>query len=94
MLDGYEVDIAIPELNLGIEWNGIVHFKPIYGQAKLTKIQKRDQEKQKIAENKEISLVVITDLVSTKAKVNEAFVQICAIIRSLTECNGIEPSPT
>ncbi len=82
MLDGYEVDIAIPELNLGIEWNGIVHFKPIYGQTKLTKIQQRDQEKQKIAEVKGISLLVITDLVSTKARVNEAFAQISDIIRS------------
>ncbi len=30
ILDGFEIDIAIPSLHLGIEWNGIVHFKPIY----------------------------------------------------------------
>lgn len=84
MLDGFEVDIAVPDLNLGIEWNGIVHFKPIYGQEKLSKIQLRDQKKQKIAEKKNISLIVISDLVSTAARVNEAFVQTSKIIRSLS----------
>ena len=83
MLDGYEVDIAIPDLNLGIEWNGIIHYKPIYGQAKLSNIQQRDAEKQKIAEEKGISLIVIPDLVSTQARVKEAFTQVSKIIRSL-----------
>lgn len=82
MLDGFEIDIAVPDLKLGIEWNGIVHFKPIYGQDRLFKIQQRDREKQKIAENKGISLIVIPDLVSTKARVKEAFVQVSKIIRS------------
>ncbi len=82
MLDGYEVDIAIPDLKLGIEWNGVVHFKPIYGQTKLDNIQKRDIEKQKIASQKGINLIVVPDLVSTKAKVKEAFADICKIIRN------------
>lgn len=85
MLDGYETDIAIPSLSLGIEWNGIVHFKPIYGQDRLSKIQRKDQEKQKIAQKKGISLIVIPDLVSTMARVKEAFVQVSKIIRNLSE---------
>lgn len=80
LLDGYEVDIAIPSIGLAIEWNGIVHFKPIYGQIKLDKIQKRDAEKLKIASKKKINLVVIPDLVSTEVRVKEAFVEICKII--------------
>lgn len=32
-------------LNIAIQINGILHFKPIYGQEKLLKIQKLDQEK-------------------------------------------------
>ena len=80
LLDGYEVDIAIPSIGLAIEWNGIVHFKPIYGQVKLNKIQKRDAEKLKIASKKKINLIVIPDLVSTKTRVEEAFVEICKII--------------
>ncbi len=85
MLDGYEIDIAISDLNLGIEWNGIVHFKPIYGQDKLNKIQQRDREKLTIAENKGISLIVISDLVSTESRLKEAFAQISKIIRSYSQ---------
>jgi len=83
MLDGLEVDIGIPSLNLGIEWNGIVHFKPIYGQDKLTKIQQNDAKKQIIAQNKKINLIVIPDLVSNDAKVKEAFMSIAKIIDQL-----------
>ena len=76
-------DISIPELSLGIEWNGIVHFKPIYGESKFKKILKRDKEKQEIAKRKDINLIVIPDLVSTKVRVKEAFVEICQIIDKL-----------
>jgi len=84
LLDGLEIDIAIPSLKLGIEWNGIVHHKPIYGQAKLDIIQERDAKKQILAQQKDINLIVITDLVSTEAKVKEAFVSVSKIIRELT----------
>jgi len=83
MLDGYEVDVAIPELQLAIEWNGIVHFKPIYGQTKLDKIQGRDAEKLKIASNKNINLIVISDLVSDDARLKEAFNDVKVIIEGL-----------
>jgi len=83
MLDGYEVDIAIPELQLAIEWNGIVHFKPIYGQTKLDNIQTRDTEKLKIASNKDINLIVIPDLVSTDKILKEAFNDVKIIISNL-----------
>lgn len=83
-LDGYELDIYVPSLKLGIEWNGIVHFKPIYGETKLSKIQKRDMEKQHLAEESGINLIVIPDLVSTKAYVRESFHKIREIIDTLT----------
>lgn len=97
MLDGYEIDIAIPELKIGIEWNGIVHFYPIYGQAKLDIIQRRDAEKQKIALDKNITLVVIPDLVSTKKNVENVFVKIKEFIdSSIIRVRGYDPpaSPT
>ena len=31
-LNGYEIDIWLPELNVGIEYNGPHHFKPVYGE--------------------------------------------------------------
>ncbi len=83
MLDGLEVDIAIPSLKLAIEWNGIVHFKPIYGQTKLNKIQNKDAEKLKIASNKNINLIVISDLVSNDKILKQAFNDVKDIINKL-----------
>ena len=83
MLDGYEADIAIPSLKLAIEWNGIVHFKPIYGQTKLNKIQNIDSKKTKIATNKNINLIVIPDLVSNDKILKQAFNDIKNIIKKL-----------
>jgi len=83
LLNGLEIDIAIPSLKLGIEWNGIVHFKPIYGQTKLNKVQSNDTKKQIIAQQKGINLIVIPDFVSTKARVKRAFVSVSKIIRQL-----------
>lgn len=83
MIDGYEVDVAIPSLKLAIEWNGIVHFKPIYGQTKLDKIQNRDAEKLKIAADKNINLIVISDLVSSDKILQQAFNDVKNIINLL-----------
>lgn len=83
MLDGLEVDIAIPSLKLAIEWNGIVHFKPIYGKTKLDKIQNIDVKKLKIASNKNINLIVISDLVSNDKILKKAFNDIKNIIKQL-----------
>ncbi len=83
MLDGYETDVAIPSLKLAIEWNGIVHFKPIYSQTKLDKIQTRDAEKLEIASNKDINLIVIPDLVSNDKILQQAFNDVKEIINKL-----------
>lgn len=83
MLNGLEVDIAIPELKLGIEWNGIVHFKPIYGESQFNKIQSRDENKLKLANQLNINLIVIPDLVSTNQYVDECFIKVKQIINEL-----------
>jgi len=83
MLDGLEADVAIPSLKLAIEWNGIVHFKPIYGQSKLNNIQNKDTEKLKIASNKNINLIVIPDLVSNDKILQQAFDDVKIIIKKL-----------
>ena len=94
MLNGYEVDIAIPELKLAIEWNGIVHFKPIYGTEKLFKIQTRDKEKLELATKLDINLIVIPDLISTTQYVHICFSNIKTIITNLLseEATGLEPA--
>ena len=83
MLDGYEADVCIPKLKLAIEWNGIVHFKPIYGQTKLDKIQTIDADKLEIAANKDINLIVIPDLVSNDKILQKAFRDVRDIINKL-----------
>lgn len=83
MLNGLEVDIAIPSLKLAIEWNGVVHFKPIYGTKKLNNIQNKDSEKLKIASAKNINLIVIPDLVSNDKILNQAFNDTKNIINNL-----------
>lgn len=83
LLEGYEVDIALPEINLAIEWNGIVHYEPIYGSKKLENIQQRDSEKKIIAQRKKIELIIVPDLVSTEKYVKEAFFNIKKIINML-----------
>jgi hypothetical protein len=85
MLNGLEVDIAIPELKLAIEWNGIIHFKPIYGQQSLDKINAKDQEKLEIASNKDINLIVICDKKSTNEILEEKFLEVVSIIDGLLQ---------
>jgi len=65
-------------------------IRPVYflncsvsNRLQLNRIQQKDAEKQRIANNKNINLIVIPDLVSTESRVQEAFVEISKIIRSL-----------
>ena len=87
MLDGLECDVEIASLKLGIEWNGIVHYKPIYGEQKLLAIQSIDERKQSLAQEKGVRLIVIPDLVSSEKYVKEAFRDIRRIIDELLERN-------
>jgi hypothetical protein len=57
-----ELDIYIPELNLAFEINGPIHYKPIYGNNALDKIQKNDAKKIKICKTKGIKLIIIDDV--------------------------------
>jgi len=56
---GYELDIHIPSLNLAIEINGILHYKPIYGIEKLLRVQQIDGEKILECKKRNIHLIVI-----------------------------------
>ena len=56
---GSELDVYIPELKMAIEINGIIHYEPIYGQEKLTKVQNRDKQKMINCYNLGIELIVI-----------------------------------
>ena len=83
LLHGLELDIAIPSLSLGIEWNGVVHFKPIYGEEKLLRIQENDQRKLEVALEEGIQVIVIPDLMSSRTFVYETFKKVARAIRVL-----------
>lgn len=54
-----ELDIYIPSLKLAFELNGIFHYEPIFGNEKLNKIQKNDNNKFFKCQEKNISLCII-----------------------------------
>lgn len=54
-----ELDIYIPSLKLAFELNGIFHYEPIYGNAKLHKTQNNDQRKFQACIERGIALCII-----------------------------------
>lgn len=67
-LNGYELDIWIPELNTGIEYNGQHHFKPVYGEKVFLKTQEADKNKRHIANIKQIKLIDVNHLENGRSK--------------------------
>ena len=80
-LYGYEIDIWIPSLRIGIEYNGPHHFKPVYGEKVFTKTKHSDKRKRLIAIGKNIKIVdinVIKSLSYThKSMVKDLFINVC-----------------
>ncbi len=59
-LQGLELDIFIEDFNLGIEYQGVQHYKPIKhwgGKEALKKVQERDKKKKKICESQNVNLI-------------------------------------
>lgn len=74
-LKGQELDIFIPDLNLGIEYHGKQHFEPIEawgGKAALKKNKKRDKEKKQKCKENGVELIVFT--YKEKDKLNENYI--------------------
>lgn len=82
---GLELDFYFPNLKLAIELNGILHYEPIYGHDRLTKIQCNDKQKFIQCYNKGIELIVVdtTHIKKFKQhKAEEIFQLIYPIIKS------------
>jgi hypothetical protein len=58
-LDGLELDIFIPELQVGIEYQGIQHFEPVThwgGEEALRRLIDRDSRKRRLCQEAEVKL--------------------------------------
>lgn len=61
-LEGLEIDIYIPELKIGFEYNGIQHYKAVKhwgGEEQLIKQRKNDKRKKAICKKNDVELIVI-----------------------------------
>ncbi len=59
-MEGLELDIFIKEVNIGIEYQGIQHYKPIKhwgGKEVLEELKERDRRKKKLCEKQKVHLV-------------------------------------
>ena len=56
---GQELDLFIPELKLAFEFNGIFHYKPIFGDKKLKRTKEIDEIKISLCKRNGIELYVI-----------------------------------
>lgn len=81
-----ELDIYIPSLKMAFELNGIVHYKPIYGEQKLANIINNDKNKIKACLKKQISLYVI-DTSSQKKFTEETSSKFLTIIKNCINNN-------
>lgn len=84
-----ELDIYFPDLKIAFEINGIFHYKPIYGEDKLKKIQENDKQKALLCDENNIILHSIdaSKLKQFKEERGKIFLQ------NILEClKGVEPS--
>jgi hypothetical protein len=85
---GSELDFYFPNLKLAVQINGPLHYLPIYGQKKLDQIQRMDEEKRTVCNNKGIILVEVDcseDKYLNKKKIEERLSQIKAILAEASE---------
>lgn len=79
-----ELDFYFPALNLAIEINGPLHYKPIYGKDKLIQIQNNDALKVATCSNADIKLAIINNLKNcTVSYANERWNKIKSLIAHL-----------
>jgi hypothetical protein len=60
-ITGYELDFYFPSLSLAIEFNGIFHHKPIFGDKKFSAIKRNDNLKAKMCLEQGVKLFVYND---------------------------------
>ena len=82
LLDGKELDVYIPKINLAVEWNGIFHFKKMRDNHSLSKIKQNDLIKLNECKKLQIDLYVVKDLTSNNRFIKEETDKIIILIKN------------
>jgi endogenous inhibitor of DNA gyrase (YacG/DUF329 family) len=61
LINGYEIDMFLPDQNIAISYNGEVHRKPIYGEIRLKQVISRDSYRNRKLLEMGIRHIVIED---------------------------------
>ena len=91
---GLELDIYIPSLKLAFEFNGIVHYEPIYGDKKLRLIRSSDARKFILCAELDINLIVIDTSMDKRFLISRATRYLDFITKTIKDVGtvGIEPT--
>lgn len=87
LLSGLELDLYIPSLKLGIEYNGPLHYQPIFGQEKLEKGQRYDTMKAQRAYDLGIRILTLPHYA---ALLPEQIKQTLELIENLVDLGSLE----
>lgn len=88
-----ELDIYIPSLKLAFELNGICHYEPVYGPAKLGQIRNNDNRKQQACNERGIALCVIDVSGQKYFKEKTALPFLEIILNIIVDGRGSNPQP-
>lgn len=74
IVEGYEIDIFLPERNVAISYNGPVHYEPIFGDVRLRQVQRRDEYRNRKLQEMGIRHIVVKETGKfSKKKVEKSF---------------------
>ena len=68
---GYHVDFYFPEKNIAIEYQGKMHFEPVWGKEELEKQQIRDKLKKELCQKNNLPLYEITYVENVEQRLRE-----------------------
>jgi len=85
IFDGFDTDVILPNTRICIEWNGIYHYKPIFGEKVFNQVRARDKVKKSIITKKYgWGLYIIKDMGSYNPSfVKSQFLKFCNILQEL-----------
>jgi predicted nucleic acid-binding Zn ribbon protein len=81
ILNGKELDVYIPSLELAIEWNGIYHFKKIRDDGSFEKTKNKDRQKIIECGKLNIELYIVEDLTSSEKFIREETKKIISFVK-------------